>query len=132
MVVTYDTVQTEGLTSNDLIEAISALYGPATWPEASVVISGPASNEDAQKVLARWENAQYSYSLFRSFYGASFGVVAFSKRLDLMASAANREAFRLDTLEAPARDAARQKKEQEDRQVTQEKVRLANKPKFRP
>ena len=132
IVVTYDTVQTEGLTADDLIEALSVLYGPATRPETSVVISGSAVTEDSQKVLARWENAQYSYSLFRSFYGTSFGVVGFSKKLDLMASVANREANRLDTLEAPARESERQKKQEEDRQAAQEKARLVSKPKFRP
>ena len=130
--MTYDTVQTEGLTTGDMIEAISALYGPATAPEAIVIISTPAANEESSKVLARWENAQYSYDLFRSPYGASFGIVAFSKRLDLMTTAANLEAKRLDKLEAPARESERQKKELTDQQTAQEKARLISKPKFRP
>ena len=33
MVVTYDPAGTEGLTTNDMIEAISAIYGPATNPK---------------------------------------------------------------------------------------------------
>ena len=132
LVVTYDTVQTEGLTTGDMIEAISALYGPATAPEAIVIISTPAANEESSKVLARWENAQYSYDLFRSPFGASFGIVAFSKRLDLIATAANLEAKRLDKLEAPARESERQKKELTDQQTAQEKARLISKPKFRP
>jgi len=35
-------------------------------------------------------------------------------------------------LEAPARESARQKKQQEDEQASQEKARLISKPKFRP
>ena len=132
MVVTYDTAQTKGLTADDLIEAISAEYGPADKPQTSVVVSGFLKYNDNEPVLARWENARYSYNLFRSSYGVSFGLVAFSKRLELVASAASREAERLDTLEAPARARERQKKQEEAEQVLQEKARLISKPKFRP
>ena len=86
----------------------------------------------ARARLARWENAQYSYNLFRASYGMSFGLVAFSKRLESMASAASREADRLDRLEAPARETERQKKQDEDAQASQEKARLISKPRFRP
>ena len=58
--------------------------------------------------------------------------MAFSKRLELMASAASQEADRLDKLEAPARERERQKKQEEDEQALQEKARLISKPKFRP
>src|SRR3989442_4304815 len=66
MVVTYDPVRTEGLTTDDMIEAISAIYGPATKPERTISVSPSAVYEDNQKVLACWEDAQYSYSLFRA------------------------------------------------------------------
>ena len=132
MVVTYDTVQTKGLTAEDLIEAISAGYGPAGKPHTSIAVSRFLSYNDSEQVLARWENAQYSYNLFRSSYGMWFGLVAFSKRLELAASTATREAERLDKLEAPARESERQKKQEEDEQALQEKARLISKPKFRP
>src|ERR1051325_5170125 len=35
MVVTYDPAETEGLTTADMIEAISAIYGPATNSETT-------------------------------------------------------------------------------------------------
>jgi hypothetical protein len=132
MVVTYDTNQTKGLTTDDLVESLSALYGQADTPETTIIVSPFQTYNDSQPVLARWENAQYSYNLFRSSYGMSFGLVAFSKRLELMASATNREAERLDKLEAPARESARLKKQEEDEQASQEKARLISKPKFRP
>ena len=132
IVVTYDTAQTNGLTTDDLVESLSALYGPAGKPETSIIVSDFQAYNDSQQVLARWENTQYSYNLFRSSYGWSFGLVAVSKRLESMASAANREAERLEKLEAPARESARQKKQQEDEQASQEKARLISKPKFRP
>jgi hypothetical protein len=132
IVVSYDTAQTNGLTTDDLVESLSALYGPAGKPETSIIVSGFQAYDDSQPVLARWENAEYSYNLFRSSYGLSFGLVAFSKRLESMASEANREAERLDKLEAPARESARQKKQQEDELTLQEKARLISKPNFRP
>ncbi len=132
IVVTYDTTQTQGLTADDLVEALSALYGPARKPETSINVSSLLAYNDDQQVLARWENAQYSYNLFRSSYGMSFGLVAFSKRLDLMASVAKREAERLDKLEAPARETASRKRQEEDDRAAQMKARQITKPKFRP
>ena len=132
MVVTYDPAGTEGLTTNDMIDAISALYGSATKPDRTIGISTSSVYEDNQKVLASWEDAQYSYNLFRSIYGNTFGLVAFSKRLDLMASVSIREADRLDKLEAPEKERALQLKQEEDKRTAQEKARLVTKPTFRP
>lgn len=132
MVVTYDPVGTEGLTTDDMIEAISSVYGPATKPERTIKVSGSPVYDDSQKVLAVWENAQYSYNLFQSPYGNAFGLVAFSKEFDLLASDSSREADRLDKLEAPGKELARQVKQEEDKRVAQEKARIISKPKFRP
>jgi len=132
MVVVYDPDQTKGLTADDMIEALSDLYGSAGKPETSIVVSGFLTYNDNEKVLARWENAEYSFNLFHSHYGDSFGLVVFSKKLELLASAASLEAVRLDELEAPARASARQKKYEEDEQALQDKARLTNKPRFRP
>jgi hypothetical protein len=131
MVVTYDPRGTEGMTTDDMIEAISAIYGAATKPERTIAVS-TLVYEDNQKVLACWEDAQYSYNLFRSAYGNAFGLVAFSKKLDLVASDSSRESDRLDKLEAPARELAQQMKREEDKRVAEEKARLISKPKFRP
>jgi hypothetical protein len=132
MVVTYDTAGTEGLTTDDMIEAISAIYGPATKPEKTIAVSASGVYEDNEKILGSWEDAQYSYNLFRAAYGNAFGLVAFSKKLDVMAGDSGRESDRLDKLEAPVKELARQKKLEEDRGAAQEKARLISKPKFRP
>jgi len=132
IVATYDNAQTKGLTADDLVESLSTLYGQAERPQESIIVSGFQTYSDSQPVLARWENAQYSYNLFRSSYGMSFGLVAFAKTLESTANASNQEAERLDKLEAPARENARQKKQEEDDQASQEKARLINKPKFQP
>jgi hypothetical protein len=132
IVVGYDPMQVQGLTSGDIAEAISKVYGPPATPDTTVVISAPGLSEERRAVLARWEDADYSFSLFSAAYGSSFGVIAVSKRLDLMTTASDREANRLDQLEAPLREAERQKKAEEDRQAARDKARLVTKPNFRP
>ena len=132
MVVIYAPAGTQGLTTDDMIEAISAMYGRATTPEKTIAVSTFSVFEDNEKVLACWEDAQYSYNLFRSPYGNTFGLVALSKKLDLMASESSREADRLDKLEAPQRELALRIKQEEDKRVAEEKDRLVSKPRFRP
>ena len=132
MVVTYNSTGTEGLTADDVIEAISALYGTPSTPDDSVSISNSPMYQDQEKVLARWEDEQYSYNLFRISYGIGFGLVAFSKAVDQRANNSSLEADRLDKLEAPARELARQKKQEEDARAAKEAARSINKPKFRP
>jgi hypothetical protein len=130
MVVTYDPAATGGLTTDDMIEAISALFGPATRPDRTIGVS--ALYQDNRTVLAAWDDEQYSYNLFRATYGNTFGLVAFSKRLDLMATVSIREADRLETLEAPQRARSQQLKQEADKRAAEEKARLVNKPSFRP
>jgi hypothetical protein len=133
IVVGYDVDQIQGLTVEDIAEAISNVYGrPSSRANTTVVISEPGRREESRPVLARWEDPDYSYSLFSAVYGSSFGVVAVSKRLDMMATIAAREANRLDALEAPLREAERQKEAERNRQAAQDKARLLAKPNFRP
>jgi hypothetical protein len=132
MVVAYDPVGTEGLTTEDMVEAISSIYGAATKSEKTIAVSIFSLYEDNQKVLASWGDAQYSYNLFRSPYGNAFGLVAISKELDILAADASKEAERLDKQEAPAKELARQMKQEEDKRAAEEKARLISKPKFRP
>src|SRR5512135_509896 len=102
MVINYDQDRTDGLTDEDMVDAISAKYGIAARPVATVVLfSSSQVYNDSQKVIARWQDAQYSFNLFRYFYQPAFGMVAFSKQLDTLAQAAVVEAFRLDKEEAP-------------------------------
>jgi hypothetical protein len=131
IVTTYDTQQIQGLTIDDLIEAISLLYGPHSTPEATVVVSAAAGYEGTQKILARWEDEDNTYSLFRSSYGGGFGLVA-AKRLSLLATVSIRESQRLEALAAPRLESERRQKQEEDRRALDEKARLMNKPKFRP
>jgi hypothetical protein len=133
IVVTYDRSETEGLTTVDMIEAISAKYGTATKPaNTEIAFSSTQVYNDSEAIIARWEDSRYSFNLYRSTYQPTFGMIAFSKRLDALARTATAEAIRLDAQEAPQREIERQKKQDDENRAAQEKARLANKPNFRP
>jgi len=132
IVVNYDRYKTEGLTTGDVVEAISAKYGTASKPAAEIIFSSSKVYNDSEVVIARWEDSQYSFNLFRSSYQPTFGMVMFSKRLDALARAAIVEAIRLDEQEAPQREIERQKEQDAKDRAGQQKARLANKPNFRP
>lgn len=133
IVVSYDQDRTEGLTDGDLIESISKKYGTPTTPVAKIISSSSAQvYSDSEKVLARWEDSQYSLNLFRFSYGSAPGMLIFSKRLDTLAQAAIVQAMRLNELEAPQREIERQKKQDEEKDAAAQKVRPVNKANFRP
>ena len=140
MVVNYDRERTEGMTAEDLIEAISAKYGTPSKPAAEITIFSTHTYSDNdktysnynEKVIARWEDEQYSFDLFQSSTLSTFGLVAYSKRLDALAQASSVEAIRLDQQEAPQREIERQKKKGDENRAQQEKARKANKRPFRP
>jgi hypothetical protein len=132
IVVNYDRYKTEGLTTEDVVEAMSAMYGTATRPAAEIIFSSSQVYNDSEVVVARWEDSQYSFNLFRSSYQPTFGMVGFSKQVDALARAAIAEAIRLDEQEAPQREIERQKKQDAKDRAEDAKARLANKPSFRP
>lgn len=127
VVVDYDSQKTEGLSVHDLVEAMSTRYGTATRPAIETLLPSAAFSEGVT-VVARWEDADYSFNLVQSPYGLKFGLIAFSKRLDGLAQAAIATGTHLDEQEAPHR----QQVEAQNAQSTLDKTRLANKPRFRP
>jgi hypothetical protein len=131
LAVKYDRYQTEGLTAEDLIEAISATYGTAT-EIAAPAKAAQGRYGDQDELLAQWQDAQYRFQLMRSSYGPGFSLIGILKRLETPVQAAILEATRLDVQEAPQRETARIATEEEAAKTKLEKARLANKPKFRP
>jgi hypothetical protein len=133
MVVNYDPDRTKGLTNDDMVGAISATYGNATRPAAKTInFSSAQGYSETEKVMARWEDSQYSFNLFRSSYQPKFGMVVYSKRLEALARLAVVEAIRRDEQEAPQREVERQRKEAQETRSAEEKARLSNKENFRP
>ena len=86
IVVTYDRYKVEGMTAEDMIEGISAAYGQATRPGAEIAFH--SNFAEVAKVLARWEDPEYSYNLVRTGDQSSFAMVLYSKRLDALAQTA--------------------------------------------
>jgi hypothetical protein len=140
IVVTYDPERIAGMTAEDIVEAVSAKYGTVTRPAAEIVLSSTQFygesekiiSDRTEKIIARWEDSQYSFDLFQPSYQSTFGMVMYSKRLDALARAAIVESVRLDKQEAPQREIERQKKKDEENRAIQEKARRANKAPFRP
>jgi hypothetical protein len=129
--ISYDRYEIEGLTAEDITEAVSMIYGPAA--KLTIPVKPPADHySDEDQVVARWEDPQYSFDLMRSSYSHTFKLIGVLKRLDAPAQTAAQEAKRLDIQEAPQRDAARLADEQEAVRVKLEKSRVVNKSRFRP
>jgi hypothetical protein len=140
LVVTYDQERTEGMTAEDFVEAVSAKYGTANRPTAEIILSSThlfidgekMISDRSEKVIARWEDSQYSFNLFQFSSEVTFGLVVYSKRLDDLARAAIVESVRLDKQDAPQREINSRKKKDEANRAKQEKARGVNKPPFRP
>lgn len=128
--VTYDRDRVEGLTTDDMIAAISSTYGIATRPKADIAYH--SNYAEMAQVIARWQDSQYSFNLVRSGYGDSFALVMYSKRLDALAAAAITEAARLDTAEAPERAVEASRRQEQDHRLSLEKARQVNAPIFKP
>ncbi len=81
-----------------------------------------------EKIIARWEDSQYSINLVRSRFLNSFALAMFSKRLDGEAEAAIAEAVELERQKAPQTEVARMKKEADNLEAARQK----NRKMFRP
>jgi hypothetical protein len=131
IVVNYNPHQTEGLTTKDIVDALSAEYGPATDSAGPSTFSLSQVENDTKLVIAHWEDSLYSFSLFRSSYQANFGLIAVSKQLDALARAATVEAIRTEMQQPPREVEHEPKQDEEDRSV-REKSRSMNNSAFRP
>ena len=129
--VSYERSRTEGLTAEDLIEAISATYGGTALSAVGTAAGSSSGNVD-DRILARWDDADTSITLFRSKYLSTFGLVLLSKHLDALTTVAHAEAILLDEREAPARESARQQQQTGDDRIKEEAVRRVNKAAFKP
>ena len=126
--VTYDQTSTEGMTSQDMVKSISATYGPATSVAPEIDSTTIERYDAKQKLVASWEDSQYSFNLVRSSFTDRFGLVISSKRVSAEAELAIVEAVRLDKEDGPKKEAERQKKLTEDLEIARQK----NQKKFRP
>jgi hypothetical protein len=126
--VTYDTSSTQGLTAGDMVESISAKYGPATTlqPNADSVLNERFSS--SEKDIASWENPQYSFKLVRPSFTARFGLIIFSKQANATAELATKDAVALEIQEKPQREADLKQKEASDLEAERQKNQKAFRP----
>ena len=120
MLVTYDSSATKGLTDEDMIRVVSSKYGTATRPIAVVNFPTNPAYHATEKVLARWEDSQYSLNLFQSF-GDTYAVVLFTKQLDAQAGTSIAESVKWEEQQAPQKEAARVKKNADDLELDRQK-----------
>jgi len=133
IVVSYNQDRTEGLTNEDLIASISEVHGMPTKPAAKISIySSSHIYIPDERVIARWEDSQFSVNLFRLSYLSTPGILIFSKRLELLARVAMTESSRLDAEKAPQQETDCQRQQDEDKRAAVQMVRPANKTSFRP
>jgi hypothetical protein len=132
IVVSYDRDRTEGLTAEDLVEAVSAMYGVPTASGRGMTAQVVPSSSAHDRLVANWEDPHYSVTLFRSSYLSTFGLVLLSKRLDALTTLASAEALLQDDREAPQREVERQQKLTPENRLRQETARQANKATFKP
>lgn len=132
VIVTYNRDRTVGLTNDDIIESLSASYGPPVLRTAIVRTDLPSAALDDATVLAQWSDAATSVTLVRDTYAPEFQLVLVSKALNARARSVIREAIRLDALEAPQRELEQRKKDVAEATATRDKARSENKAAFRP
>lgn len=126
--VTYDGASTQGLTAADMVNSISAKYGPATLLETAPDSTVTERYSDSDKIIASWEDSQNAFKLVRSALTNRFGLIIFSKRVNAEAELAIAEAVTLEKQEKPQRDADLKKKEADDLEAE----RVKNQKAFRP
>lgn len=126
--VTYDGASTQGLTAADMVNSISAKYGPATLLETAPDSTVTERYSDSDRIIASWEDSQNAFKLVRSALTNRFGLIIFSKRVNAEAELAIAEAVTLEKQEKPQRDADLKKKEADDLEAE----RVKNQKAFRP
>jgi len=132
IVVSYERGRTEGLTVEDMVDALSVTYGPALLPATEIASSVSRVSPESDRIVAQWGDPQHAINLVRPSYASTFGLVMFSTRLDALARVASVEAIRLNEQEAPGRAIERQRQHEDEASAKQEKARTENKGTFRP
>ena len=113
--VTYDDSAIKGLSAADMIQVISAKYGTATKPVAEIDFpTNPSYEDTSAKVLARWEDPQYSLNLVKLSLQDTFAIIMFSKQADAQAAVSIAESLKLEQQDAPQKKAAQVKKAADD------------------
>lgn len=135
IVVTYDRARMAGLTTDDVIDTLAETYGPPLLGDARTARAVLAADVGLDMgIVAQWEDARSLLTLVRSnsTYSPQFQVVLISKALNAPARAAIVEARRLDTQDAPQREADRRTQAAAAAAAADQRARELNKAAFKP
>ena len=132
MSIAYAQDRTSGLTDEDMVGSLTAVYGAPSSPSPRTRTTSSAVAFDVPVVIAEWRHADTTVVLQRKEYSESFFLVITSLPLDIIARKAQATAVAMDQREAPAREAALLKKRAADEKVAAETTRSANKKVFQP
>jgi hypothetical protein len=133
MIVSYNGYNTEGLTAQDMVEAISETYGERIDSRTEpITLPTIYDDEELVPVLARWTDPNWSFNLVRSKHAPTFYLGALSAQLYPAAEAANMEALRLERQEARRKELKRLEEREEQRRLQIEQARTDNVLSFRP
>jgi hypothetical protein len=111
-----------------MVQAISTKYGTPTRPVGEISFPTNELYRSTEKVIARWEDSQYSINLVRSRFLNSFALAMFSKRLNAQAEAAIAKSLKMEGQEDPQKEIDRQKKETVDLEAARQKNRKIFRP----
>jgi hypothetical protein len=130
--IAYAQDRTSGLTDQDMVGSLTAVYGAPSSPSPRTRTTSSLMALDAPVVIAEWRHAETTVVLQRKEYSDSFFLVITSLPLDTIARKAQATAVAMDQREAPAREAALLKKRADDEKVAAERTRSTNKKVFQP
>jgi len=132
MLIDYDRFRTKGMTDDDMIQSLSALYGQPVPAKASRTVVDGNDEGMTPRRIAQWVAPDYTVTLSRWAFGTALRLTIESTRLAALARTADARAFVLDAQDAPQRDAARLAREETNRREALEKTRTTNKATFQP
>jgi len=132
MAIDYARTRTEGLTKEDMITSLSAIYGPRSTQPAPTASRPAFDSLDTPTVIATWRQGDATLTLNQSAYGGGFSLTITSIALEALARKAQATAVTMDAREAPAREAARVKEQADAARAAAEKTRTTNKDTFKP
>jgi len=119
--VEYDRDAIKGLTTQDMVQSLSAKYGKPVQLTAELGLQAGDQPTADQKSIAIWEDSASTINLRRSSYSEGFTLVAYSRARNAQAEAASAEAVTLEAQQRPQKEADQLKKDGDDLEIERQK-----------
>lgn len=132
MTVSYEMDRLQGLTKDDMVASLSAIYGPRSTVPVRAARRPEFESIDTPIVVAAWRDGDSTIALNQSPLNRGYGLVITSTTREAVAAKALTVATARAAREAPAREAARAKAEAEAARAAATKTRITNKAGFKP